>query len=90
MLVLTRKEGESLYIGDDIKITIVSTDNEKVRVGIEAPKYCRVFREELLADTKTENQMATQSDPSKVLIANLFQQTVKKDESKRDANDICK
>lgn len=62
MLVLTRKEGESLYIGDDIKITIVGLDNEKVRVGIEAPRFWRIFREELLTDTKAENQMAVQSD----------------------------
>jgi carbon storage regulator len=62
MLVLTRKEGESLYIGEDVKITVVSTDNEKVRIGIEAPQYRRIFREELLIDTKNENQMAVQSD----------------------------
>lgn len=89
MLVLTRKEGESLYIGDDIKITIVSTDNEKVRVGIEAPKYCRVFREELLADTRAENRMATQSDPAKMPIANLFRQATKNDESKDKTSDVC-
>lgn len=66
MLVLTRKEGESLYIGENIKITIVSMDNEKVRIGIEAPKFWRVFREELLTDTKAENQLAVQSDLAEI------------------------
>lgn len=61
MLVLTRKVGESLLIGDDIRVTIVSADSEKVRVGIEAPKEQRIFREELLRDTEDENRMAVQS-----------------------------
>lgn len=77
MLVLTRKEGESLYIGEDIKVTIVSTDKEKVRVGIEAPKFRRIFREELLLDTKTENQMAAQSGMGE--IPNFYRQHLPKD-----------
>lgn len=79
MLVLTRKEGESLYIGEDIKITIVSTDNEKVRVGIEAPKFRRVFREELLTDTRNENRMAAQSELGEIPTAKLFKQHLLKE-----------
>jgi carbon storage regulator len=61
MLVLTRKVGESLFIGDDIRVTVVSADNEKVRIGIEAPGDRRIFREELLMNTRDENRMAVQS-----------------------------
>ncbi|MDD2189668.1 MAG: carbon storage regulator CsrA [Eubacteriales bacterium] len=48
MLVISRKVGESLAISDNIKITITSLSNDKVTIGIEAPKEIKVVREELL------------------------------------------
>ncbi len=48
MLVLARKVGEKILIGDDIVITVVETFKGKVRIGIDAPKVLKVFREELL------------------------------------------
>ncbi len=48
MLVLSRKEGQSIFIGDDVRITILSSKGGKVRVGIEAPKNITVYREELV------------------------------------------
>lgn len=48
MLVISRKQGESLTISDNIKITIVSLGNDKVVLGIEAPKEIQILREELL------------------------------------------
>jgi len=50
MLVLTRREGESLIIGDDVKLTILAVKGGQVRVGIEAPKSVAIHREELLHD----------------------------------------
>jgi carbon storage regulator len=50
MLVLTRKLGEKICIGDGICITVVDVDRGKVRLGIEAPRDIPVFRQELLAD----------------------------------------
>ena len=50
MLVLTRKEGESLYI-DNIMITVVGIENDKVRIGIDAPRSMHIFRKELLTET---------------------------------------
>lgn len=47
MLVLNRRNGESVCIGDDIKITIVDLRNGKVRIGIDAPKAVKVHREEV-------------------------------------------
>ena len=47
MLVLTRNEGQSILIGDGIKVTVVSTKGGQVRFGIEAPREITVLREEV-------------------------------------------
>lgn len=47
MLVLTRRVGESLFIGDDIRLTVLNTRNNEVRIGIAAPKAIPVHREEV-------------------------------------------
>lgn len=60
MLVLTRKEGESLYI-DNIMITVVGIENDKVRIGIDAPRSMHIFRKELLTETSAENRNAAGS-----------------------------
>ena len=52
MLVLSRKVNERLHIGDNIVITIVKIQGDKVRVGIEAPRDLPVVREELLLEAK--------------------------------------
>ncbi len=53
MLVLTRKTNEQIMIGDEIRITLLRIDGNKVRIGIEAPKDIRVIRGELKSfDTK--------------------------------------
>jgi len=51
MLVLSRKLGERIYIGDDICVTVVAIDRGKVRLGIEAPRSVPVHRQELLDPT---------------------------------------
>jgi len=48
MLVLSRKLGEKIYIGDNICITVVDIDRGKIRLGIQAPREVPVYREELL------------------------------------------
>lgn len=48
MLVLTRKLGEKIQIGDNICLTVLEVDRGKVRLGIDAPRDVPVFREELL------------------------------------------
>ena len=57
MLVLTRKSGQGVVIGDDIRISIVSIDGDRVRVGIDAPKEISVHREEVILRL-SENQQA--------------------------------
>lgn len=48
MLVLTRKIGERIMIGDDIIVTLVDIDRGKVRLGVEAPRDVQIIREELI------------------------------------------
>ncbi len=59
MLILTRKVGESLLIGDDISITILNIRGNQVKIGVEAPKEVSVHREEIyhrIRDVKDELQ----------------------------------
>ncbi len=58
MLILTRKIGESINIGTDIKITVVSIDGSQVRIGIDAPKDVIVHREEVYKRIMEENKAA--------------------------------
>jgi carbon storage regulator len=47
MLVLTRKTNQSIIIGDNVEITVLSVSGDKVRIGIEAPRDISVFRREV-------------------------------------------
>ena len=53
MLVLSRKAGERVLVGDNVFITVVRIGPNAVRLGIEAPKDMNIVREELIADTIT-------------------------------------
>lgn len=48
MLILTRRQGEKIKIGDDIEITITSVEGNSVRIGVDAPKNVEILRTELL------------------------------------------
>src|SRR5690606_12496388 len=61
MLVLTRKIGESLTIDDQIKITVVQIKGKQVRIGIDAPKETKIYREEVYAAIQGENREALKS-----------------------------
>ncbi|MCX8043187.1 MAG: carbon storage regulator CsrA [Desulfobacterota bacterium] len=62
MLVLTRKVGERIQIGDDITITIMDIKGKQVRVGIEAPAQVKVHREEIYQRIRQENINAANVD----------------------------
>ncbi|HMA65976.1 MAG: carbon storage regulator CsrA [Fibrobacterota bacterium] len=61
MLVLTRKLGESIRIGDNVVIKIVDLDGRHVKLGIEAPKNVSVNREEIYDRIQKENKEASAS-----------------------------
>ena len=58
MLVLTRKPGQSIYIGDDIKITLKEIKGNQVRLGIDASPAVKIYREEIYLQIMEENQSA--------------------------------
>ncbi len=62
MLIITRKKGESLMIGDDIEITISKIDDGSVKLGINAPKNVSILRKELYEEVKNENKQAINID----------------------------
>lgn len=64
MLVISRKKGESLLIGDDIEITVVKLEDGSVKLGINAPKEVSILRKELYEEVENENKNATKADLS--------------------------
>jgi carbon storage regulator len=64
MLILTRKEGESLRLGEDIKITVVSVKGGHVRLGITAPRDVAVHREEIYERIARESPQAAPDEKS--------------------------
>ncbi|HEU4962317.1 MAG TPA: carbon storage regulator CsrA [Bacilli bacterium] len=61
MLVLKRRIGEALIIGDDIEIVLLEKDGDTVKVGIEAPKSVRVYRKEIYEEIRAANRSALQA-----------------------------
>ncbi len=60
MLVLTRKLGEGIVIGDDVTITIVEMKGGNVRIGIDAPRDKKIYRQEIFTRIVEENRDASQ------------------------------
>jgi len=55
MLVLTRKSNQSIMIGDDVEVSVLSVMGEKVRIGIQAPQEVPVFRKEIYLEIHRED-----------------------------------
>jgi len=60
LLILTRKIGESIAIGDDIQIHVVDIRGSQVKLGILAPKEVEIYREEVYLKIQEENRLASQ------------------------------
>ena len=72
MLVLTRKIGDSILIGDSIKIQVVNIKGCQVRLGIEAPKETKIFRQEILENIKKSlKSPSVEKEPKPIQSANL-------------------
>ena len=62
MLIITRRPGEKVMLGDDVVIEVIEVSGSSVRIGIDAPKSVPVYREELWRAVKAENEAAAKSD----------------------------
>ena len=58
MLILSRKTDQQIKIGDDITLTIIEIRGDQVKIGVEAPKSIKVFRQEVFSAIKSENTAA--------------------------------
>lgn len=61
MLVLSRKINEGVILGGDVKVVVLAIEGDKVKLGIEAPKSVRIYREELIRQTEDMNKLAAKS-----------------------------
>jgi carbon storage regulator len=61
MLILSRKTNEKIMIGEDISVSIIEIRGDQVRIGVDAPKTVKVFRQEVFDAIKAENKAAAQS-----------------------------
>ena len=80
MLVLTRKSNQSIMIGDEIEVSVLSVMGEKVRIGIQAPQKVPVFRKEIYLEIHRE---ATGVAPT-AAAAHATDETAEVDESLRE------
>jgi len=67
MLILTRKVGESIVIGDDVVVTVVEASRDQVRLGVNAPRHISVHREEVYAQISRENEAARTIDTTGIV-----------------------
>ncbi|GAA0472259.1 carbon storage regulator CsrA [Alkalibacillus silvisoli] len=74
MLVLTRKQGESIQINDDIEIKVIGIEGDQIKLGIDAPKHVDIHRKEIYQQIREENQAASQLTPNTI---NLLKNTKK-------------
>lgn len=76
MLILTRRVGENIVVGDDIVISVMEVRGDAVRIGIQAPRSVTVHREEVYLDLQRANRAAAKSgaaaDDAVAAVANLL------------------
>lgn len=61
MLIITRKPGEKIMLGDDVTVEVIEVSGSSVRIGIAAPRSLPVYREEIWASVKEENAASAAS-----------------------------
>jgi len=71
MLILTRKKNETIMIGNEIEITLLSIDGDQVKIGIKAPKEVEIYRQEIYQAIQEENKEAVKQAVSLDHLKNL-------------------
>ncbi|MBR0597518.1 carbon storage regulator [Sinanaerobacter chloroacetimidivorans] len=78
MLVISRKPGETLVISENIRITVLSSGNDKVTIGIDAPRDVKIVRQELVETIEANRASAEKIDSDNIKnIANLIKNNKK-------------
>jgi carbon storage regulator len=72
MLVLARRSGDSIVIGDNIEITVVEVQGDNVKIGIKAPKKISIMRKELLEAVSVANKQAASPDVNLTLLEDFI------------------
>ncbi|SHG54244.1 carbon storage regulator, CsrA [Thermosyntropha lipolytica DSM 11003] len=77
MLVLGRRKGESIIIGDDIEISIIDIQNEVVKIGINAPRQVSIVRKEIYEEVREANREAVRNVREAGAISRLWKREEK-------------
>ncbi len=78
MLILTRRPNESIYIGEDIRIKVLSLQGKQVKLGIDVPDDVTVYREEVYLRVTEENRLALETRTEDLLlVTSLWQEKTK-------------
>jgi carbon storage regulator len=78
MLILTRRAGQSLYVGDNIRVTVLGIQGKQVKIGLELPEDMTVYRDEVYQRVMEENRMAIQTSNEDLLVAATLWQDSRK------------
>lgn len=78
MLVLTRKSNQSIMIGDDIEVSVLSIMGEKVRIGIQAPRDIPVFRKEVYLEIQAERNGAADGSSESTTVRGEVDEALRK------------
>lgn len=80
MLVLTRKQNESIQIGDEIEVTVLDVNGDQVKLGIQAPKHIDIYRKEVYVSIQQANKQAANQSMRHVNALMNYTQNAKKQE----------
>ncbi len=83
MLILTRRPGESIHLGDDIKITVLGVQGKQIKIGLEVPDDVQVYREEVYLRVLEQNRKALESTDQDLLTATQKLWPKKKNDSSK-------
>ena len=78
MLILTRRPGESIHLGENIKITVLGVQGKQIKIGLDVPKDKAVYREEVYIRVQEQNKQALAASDDDLLAATSIWQGKKK------------